>query len=72
MTHRSDLKPKTLGGIRWDKGKKSAVIWVLDPSDCRLPFPEMMNDRELTIVDSPRTRLTTAQRGQPQQRRAPG
>jgi len=26
MTHRSDLKPKTLGGIRWDKGKKSAVI----------------------------------------------
>lgn len=50
MTHRSDLKPKTLGGIRWDKGKKSAVIWVLDPSDYRLPFPEMLNDMELTIV----------------------
>jgi hypothetical protein len=44
------LKPKTLGGIRWDKGKKSAVIWVLDPSDYRLPFPEMLNDVELTIV----------------------
>jgi hypothetical protein len=50
MTYRSDLKPKTLGGIRWDKGKKSAVIWVLDPSDYRLPFPEMLNDMELTIV----------------------
>jgi len=50
MTRRSDLKPKTLGGIRWDKGKKSAVIWVLDPSDYRLPFPEMLNDMELTIV----------------------
>lgn len=50
MTHRSDLKPKTLGGIRWDKGKKSAVIWVLDPTDYRLPFPEMLNDMELTIV----------------------
>ena len=50
MTHRSDLKPKTLGGIRWDKSKKSAVIWVLDPSDYRLPVPEMLHDMELTIV----------------------
>ena len=49
LTHRSDLKPKTLGGIRWDKSKKSAVIWVLDPSDYRLPFPEMLNDMELTV-----------------------
>jgi hypothetical protein len=26
MTRRDDLKENTLGGIRWDKGKKSAVI----------------------------------------------
>ena len=39
-----------MGGIRWDKSKKSAVIWVLDPSDYRLPFREMLDDMELTIV----------------------
>jgi hypothetical protein len=50
MVRISDLPPKTLGGIRWDKPKKSAVIWVLDPSDYRLPFGEMLDDMELTIV----------------------
>ena len=50
MIRLSDLPPKTLGGIRWDKSKKSAVIWVLDPSDYRLPFREMLDDMELTIV----------------------
>ncbi len=50
MTRRGDLKPKTLGGTRWDKGKKSAVIWVLDPADYKLPFHEMLDDLELTIV----------------------
>ena len=48
MTH--DLPPKTLGGISWDKSKKSAVIWTLEPSDYRLPFREMLDDMELTIV----------------------
>ncbi len=50
MTRPSDLPPKTLGGIRWDKNKKSAVIWVLDASGYRLPFREMLDDMELTIV----------------------
>jgi hypothetical protein len=50
MTPLGDLAPKTLGGIRWDKPKKSAVIFVLDPSDYRLPFREMLDDMELTIV----------------------
>ena len=50
MTPRSDLAPKTLGGIRWDKTKRNAVIWVLDPADYRLPFREMLEDMELTIV----------------------
>lgn len=27
MTRRSDLKPRTLGAIRWDKPKKTAVMW---------------------------------------------
>lgn len=50
LTRRDDLKANTLGGIRWDKGKKSAVIKVQDPADYRLPFVEMLDDMELTIV----------------------
>jgi hypothetical protein len=50
MTRRSDLKDNTLGGIRWDKGKKSAVIRVQHASDYRLPFAEMLADMELTVV----------------------
>ena len=50
LAHRSELPPKTLGGIRWDKAKATAVIWVLDPSDYRLPVREMQDDMELTIV----------------------
>ena len=50
MTRRDDLKANTLGGIRWDKDKKRAVIKVQDASDYRLPVDEMLNDMELTIV----------------------
>lgn len=50
MTRRSDLKPKTRGHVRWDKGKKSAVIGVLDASDYQLPLREMLDDMEFTIV----------------------
>jgi hypothetical protein len=50
MARQSDLPPKTMGGIRWDKGKKTAVIWVLDPSDYRLSYREMLDDMELTVV----------------------
>ena len=50
MTRRDDLKANTLGGIRWDKDKKSAVIRVQDASDYRLPVDEMLSDMELTIV----------------------
>jgi hypothetical protein len=46
----SQLKPRTLGAIRWDKGKKTAEIWVLDAADYRLPFAAMLDDMELTIV----------------------
>lgn len=50
MIKRADLKPRTLGGIRWDKGKKSATMSVLDPSEYRLSFREMLDDMELTVV----------------------
>ena len=50
MTRRGDLKAKTMGGIRWDKGKKTAVMAVMDVADYRLPCVEMLNDMEFTIV----------------------
>jgi hypothetical protein len=50
MARRDDLKPKTLGATRWDKDKKSATIWVLDPSEYKLAFREVLNDLELTVV----------------------
>jgi hypothetical protein len=46
----NELKPKTLGNIHWDLDKKSAVIRVLDPADYKLPFPEMLQDMEFTVV----------------------
>lgn len=50
LTRRDDLKARTLGGIRWDRTKKSAVMSVMDPSDYRLPFRQMLNDMEFTLV----------------------
>jgi hypothetical protein len=46
----SELKPKTLGNIHWDADKKTAVIRVLDPADYKLPFAEMLQDLEFTVV----------------------
>jgi len=45
-----ELKPKTLGNIHWDLEKKTAVIRVLDPADYKMPFPEMLQDIEFTVV----------------------
>jgi hypothetical protein len=50
FTRRADLKSRTLGGIRWDKKKKTAVISVLDPSEYRTPLREMLDDMEFTVV----------------------
>jgi hypothetical protein len=50
MSHPSDLKPRTLGNIHWDSDKKSAVIRVLDASDYRMPYREMLDDMEFTVV----------------------
>ncbi|MEO8594955.1 MAG: hypothetical protein ABI759_16665 [Candidatus Solibacter sp.] len=50
MCHRSDLKPRTLGGIRWDKGRKTANMQVLAVSEYRVPVAEMLADMEFTVV----------------------
>ncbi len=50
MAQQSDLAPKTLGAVKWDKAKKTAVIYVLGPSEYRLPFCAALEDMELTVV----------------------
>jgi hypothetical protein len=47
---RSDLKARTLGGIRWDKGRKTAEIRVLAASEYQQPLTGMLEDMEFTIV----------------------
>ncbi len=65
LTRRSALAPQTLGGIHWEKRKKIAVIWVLDPADYALPFREMLDDMELTLVhELVHLELTALPRGQ--------
>jgi len=46
----SELKPRTLGNIHWDTDKKTAVIHVLDPADYKLPFADVLQDIEFTVV----------------------
>lgn len=50
LTKRSDLKPRTLGGIHWDKKKHTAVINVMHPSDYEMSRDAMFLDMEETVV----------------------
>lgn len=50
LAHREELKAKTLGGIRWDKGKHTATISVMDPASYAMSIAEMLADMEFTIV----------------------
>jgi hypothetical protein len=46
----SQLEPKTLGNIHWDRNSKVATIAVLCAHDYTLPLHDMLEDMELTIV----------------------
>lgn len=46
----SDLKPDTLGNLKWNSSNKTAVIKVLNPLDYDLPPAEIPTDIEYTIV----------------------
>jgi hypothetical protein len=46
----SDLKPDTLGNLRWNNGEKTAVIKVLNPLDYDLAPSEVPVDMEYTIL----------------------
>ena len=46
----TELRPNTLGNIRWDRENKTATIRVLDPAEHPMPFREMLDDTEFTVV----------------------
>ena len=50
MSHPSDLRRGSLGNIRWDPDKKTAMIRVLDASHYQMPFSATLKDMEFTIV----------------------
>lgn len=45
-----DLKPDTLGNLRWNSADKTATIRVMDPGDYDLPAAEIPADMEYTVV----------------------
>jgi len=50
MVRAEQLEPKTLGNIHWDTDVKTAKILVLAPQDYKLPYKEMLDDMEFTVV----------------------
>jgi hypothetical protein len=46
----TELKPKTLGNIHWDRTTKTASVNILDPADYKLPLPAILDDLEFTVV----------------------
>src|SRR5579884_2073566 len=46
----SDLKPDTLGNLKWNTGNRTAVVKVLNPLDYELPAGEIATDIEYTIL----------------------
>ena len=50
MVRTDQLEPKTLGNINWDCDVKAAKISVLSSYDYKLPYHEMLNDMEFTVV----------------------
>ena len=50
VSRAADLKPKTVGNIKWDRDKKTAVIRILDPADYHMAFEAMLKDIEFTVV----------------------
>ena len=45
-----DLKPNTLGNLKWNSGEKTAVIKVLNPLDYDITAAEIPVDMEYTIL----------------------
>src|SRR5581483_6191413 len=46
----TDLKPDTLGNLKWNLNNHSAVIKVLNPLDYDMPAADVPEDMEYTVV----------------------
>ncbi len=46
----SELKPDTLGNLKWNSASKTATVRVLNPVDYDLPPAEIPTDIEYTVV----------------------
>ena len=46
----SELRPDTLGNLRWNHATRAATIRVLNPLDYQLPAAEIPTDIEYTVV----------------------
>lgn len=46
----SELKPDTLGNLKWNSVSRSATIRVLNPSDYDIPVGQIAEDIEYTVV----------------------
>ncbi len=46
----TDLKPDTLGNLKWNSENKTAIIRVLNPADYDIPAGEIAADIEYTVV----------------------
>jgi hypothetical protein len=46
----SQLRPRTLGNINWDRKQRTASISVMSPGDYKLQGQAMLDDMEMTVV----------------------
>jgi hypothetical protein len=46
----SELKPDTLGNLRWNSDSRKALIRIMDPGDYDLPAAQIPRDIEMTIL----------------------
>jgi len=50
MVRSTDLKPDTLGNLKWNNTTRTAVIKVLSPVDYEIPLGDIREDIEYTVV----------------------
>jgi hypothetical protein len=50
LVHPNALEPRTMGNIRWDTDTKEATISVLSSYDYKMPWLDMLDDMEFTVV----------------------
>lgn len=50
LSRPDELRPGTMGNIRWDANRRTARIRVLEPAGYRMPLQAALRDMEFTIV----------------------